>query len=172
MKNLTNAQKEGTIRRTGTNKTIIILFLLLLINTYSLISPLTLSAKLEQTAGVQKTANIITDNAKPIYIGTFSVTAYCSCSKCCGEWANNRPAGKVLTASGKEAKAGRTIAVAPHIIPYGTKVIINGAEYVAEDRIGQQIINKYNGKCIDIYFNDHSKALKFGRRQTDIYIYP
>ena len=29
--------------------------------------------------------------AKPVNLGNFRLTAYCSCSLCCGKWANNRP---------------------------------------------------------------------------------
>ena len=28
---------------------------------------------------------------KPVSLGSFKLTAYCSCSLCCGKWANNRP---------------------------------------------------------------------------------
>lgn len=30
---------------------------------------------------------------EPVYLGEFRVTAYCSCEKCCGEWAKNRRMG-------------------------------------------------------------------------------
>ena len=59
------------------------------------------------------------------------ITAYCPCEKCCGVYATNRQKDEngndiVLTASGKEAKAGRTVAVDPRYIPYGTEIIIDG----------------------------------------------
>ena len=43
------------------------------------------------------------------------------------KWANG------YTATGTKATEGRTIAVDPDIIPYGTTVIIDDHEYIAED---------------------------------------
>jgi 3D (Asp-Asp-Asp) domain-containing protein len=83
-------------------------------------------------------------------------TAYCSCVKCCGK-------SDGITASGKKAKANHTIAVDKRIIPLGTKVLINGKQYVAEDT-GSAI----KGNRIDIYFDSHEQALKWGRQQIEI----
>lgn len=88
--------------------------------------------------------------------GTFKVTAYCSCVKCCGKWATINGGG--VTASGTKVKEGRTIAVYKNQIPFGTEVHIEGmGTYIAEDT-GSAI--KEN--CIDIYFDSHEEALKFG----------
>lgn len=51
-----------------------------------------------------------------------------------------------MTSTGIIAKEGRTIAVDPTIIPYGTRVIIDNHEYIAEDtgsalRKGEKIID-------------------------------
>lgn len=54
-----------------------------------------------------------------------------------------------MTATGVTAKEGRTIAVDPTIIPYGTRVIINNHEYVAEDCGGA-----VKGKVIDIFVEE------------------
>lgn len=95
------------------------------------------------------------------------ITAYCPCEKCCGVYATNRQKDKngndiVLTASGKEAKAGRTVAVDPQYIPYGTEIIIDGQTYIAEDCGGA-----IKGDRIDLFFDSHSEALSFGK-QTKI----
>ena len=84
-------------------------------------------------------------------LGEFTITAYCPCAKCCGEWADG------ITYTGTVATEGRTIAVDPGVIPLGSVVEINGVEYVAED-IGGAI----DGNHIDIYFNDHNDALVWG----------
>lgn len=99
-------------------------------------------------------------NQEPMYedLGMFTLTAYCNCSICCGEYA-----GKGITASGTTVEAGRTVAVDTNIIPFGTKLIINGHEYIAEDRGGG-----INGNHIDIYFNNHADALQFGRQQANV----
>lgn len=100
--------------------------------------------------------------------GKFTLTAYCSCKKCCGKWAKNRPVDEngntiVITASGKRAKAGTTIAVDPKVIPYGTKVKINGHIYIAQD-------TGVRGKHIDVYFDSHEEAVKFGKKKAIVYI--
>ena len=93
---------------------------------------------------------------------TVRATAYCSCEKCCGYWAKNRPTDEngnkiVYTATGTVAKANRTIAVDPSVIPYGTALLIDGITYVAEDCGGA-----IKGNRIDIYFDSHEKAREFG----------
>lgn len=93
-------------------------------------------------------------------LGEFQLTAYCACEKCCGAYANG------YTATGTLATAGRTIAVDPNVIPYGTKVIINGHEYVAEDCGGGIKSNR-----IDIFFDSHQEALNFGVQKAEVFIY-
>ena len=94
-----------------------------------------------------------------ISMGNFKLTAYCACSRCCGEWTNG------ITATGTTATQGRTIAVDPNVIPYGTEVVINGNTYIAEDCGGAIKYNK-----IDIYFDSHQEALNFGVQYADVYI--
>ena len=89
---------------------------------------------------------------------TVTATAYCPCAKCCGKTDG-------ITATGTKATAGRTIAVDPSVIPYGTKVIINGNTYVAEDCGGA-----VKGNDIDIFFDSHKEAQKFGRQTLPAYI--
>ena len=48
------------------------------------------------------------------------------------------------TASGADPEIGVTIGVDPAVIPYGTIVLINGKEYVAQDT------GNYTGNRIDI----------------------
>lgn len=103
-------------------------------------------------------------------LGQFKLTAYCSCRKCCGKYAENRPTDSrgetiVYGASGNKLSADRSIAVDTSIIPYGSKVIINGRTYVAEDCGG-----KVKGKHIDVYFSNHSKALEFGKKYAEVYL--
>lgn len=92
-------------------------------------------------------------------LGTFKLTAYCPCPKCCGEWADG------ITYTGTEATAGRTVAVDPKVIPLGSTVYINGSAYVAED-IGGAI----KGNRIDVYFPDHQTALQFGVQHAEVEI--
>ena len=91
-------------------------------------------------------------------LGTFNATAYCGCASCCGSAGGH-------TASGTTPKAGRTIATDPSVIPLGSKVMIDGHEYIAEDTGGA-----IGGKRIDIFFSSHSEALQFGRRSVEVSI--
>ncbi len=101
-------------------------------------------------------------------LGTYKLTAYCSCKKCCGKWAENRPKDEngnpiVYTSTGAIAKAGTTIAVDPSVIPYGSKVKINGHIYIAQDCGGA-----IKGNRIDVYFDDHQEALNFGVQMAEV----
>lgn len=80
---------------------------------------------------------------------TYKITAYCSCSKCCGKTTGR-------TASGTKATAGRTVAASSKFA-FGTKLNIGGHIYTVEDRGGA-----INGNRIDIYVNSHSQALQWG----------
>lgn len=86
---------------------------------------------------------------------TYKITAYCSCSKCCG-----KSTGR--TSSGTQATAGRTVA-APAKFAYGTKLNIGGNIYTVEDRGGA-----IKGNRIDIYVNSHSAALQWGVRYLPV----
>lgn len=106
-----------------------------------------------------------------ISLGEFRLTAYCSCESCCGVFAQNRPTDDfgnelVIGASGVLLEAGRSIAVDPDVIPYGTVVIIDGQEYIASDCGGAIKENR-----IDIYMGDsHSDALDFGVQYAEVFI--
>ena len=99
------------------------------------------SADLPRTSGTTTTAVI---NGE-----TYKITAYCSCSKCCGKTTGR-------TASGTQAIAGRTVA-APSKFAFGTKLNIGGHIYTVEDRGGA-----IKGNRIDIYVSSHSAALQWG----------
>lgn len=104
-------------------------------------------------------------------LGKFKLTAYCSCKKCCGKYAANRPVDEngneiVYGSTGAQLQAGVSIAVDPRVIPYGTKVVINGHTYVAQDTGGS-----IKGKKIDVYFDDHQEALDFGVKKAEVFIY-
>lgn len=103
--------------------------------------------------------NKIKEYSRYEYLGTFKSYAYCACTRCCGSYASG------ITATGTIATKGRTIAVDPNVIPLGSKVLINGKEYIAEDTGGG-----INGKTIDMFFNSHSAALNYGIRYVDIYM--
>lgn len=91
---------------------------------------------------------------------TFNITAYCPCTKCCGQWGVSDPE-KSKTATGVKPVQGRTIAADWSYYPAGTVIEFEGlGKYVVEDKGGG-----IKGNKIDMYFTDHQTALKFGRQQ-------
>ena len=91
-------------------------------------------------------------------LGNFKITYYCACEKCC-----NKADG--ITATGSRVAEGRTIAVDPSVIPYGTKVIIGGHIFTAED-CGGAIKQNH----IDIYVNSHEEAEALGVANASVYL--
>lgn len=91
-------------------------------------------------------------------LGNFQITYYCACEICC-----NKADG--ITATGTPVVEGRTIAVDPRVIPYGTKVIIGGHIFTAEDCGGA-----IQGNHIDIYVNNHAEAEAFGVTNADVFL--
>lgn len=92
-------------------------------------------------------------------LGEFKLTAYCACDRCTD--------GDGITSTGTVATQGRTVAVDSEIIPYGTPLIINGHEYIAEDSGGKWI----QGMEIDIFFDSHQEALEFGIQYAEVFAY-
>lgn len=91
-------------------------------------------------------------------LGIFKTTGYCPCTHCSAGWGQH-------TSSGSLATAGHTIAVDTSVIPYGTKLMINGVIYTAEDRGGG-----VRGNHIDIYFNTHGEASQYGLRNAEVFL--
>lgn len=105
-----------------------------------------------------------------ISLGTYTVTAYCPCVKCCGIWSAEHPSRVGTdyiqkTASGTIPTEGRTIAADPSVLPYGTVIVMDGHEYTVEDRGGA-----VKGNKIDIFFESHEEALNWGKQTKIIYI--
>ena len=117
-----------------------------------------------------KKEDIAIPEIKKESLGEFKLTAYCSCEKCCGKWALNRPKddnGKdiVYGSNGTVLIAGTSIAVDPSVIPYGSKVEINGHTYTAHDTGGA-----IKGNRIDVYFDSHQDALNFGVQYAEVFL--
>lgn len=86
--------------------------------------------------------------------GKCRITFYCPCADCCGEWAGGP------TASGVMPTADHTVAAD---LPFGTKLMIDGQEYVVEDR-------GVSGMAVDIFVDSHDEALQRGAFDTYVYI--
>ena len=114
-------------------------------------------------ATVEDATEEISDDSTEIYLGEFKLTYYCPCVLCCGKEDG-------ITASGTVATEGRTIAVDPSVIPYGSRLKVvfeDGSEavYVAEDCGGSIKNNR-----IDIFVSSHSKALELGTNHGSVYL--
>ena len=98
---------------------------------------------------------------KVVSLGVCKLTAYCkeNYPHICNNGSSNS------TATGTVPTVGRTIAVDPSVIPYGSKVIINGHTYTAEDCGGA-----VKGNRIDILFNTHKEALRFGVQYEEVFM--
>lgn len=94
-----------------------------------------------------------------VSLGTFTAYAYCSCSKCCGQWSGGP------TASGTMPEAGRTVAADWSVLPAGTEVYIDGLGWRVVEDTGSGIA----GDKLDIYMEDHQAALEWGVREMEVY---
>ena len=108
--------------------------------------------------GAQAAANLQGDVSSIRSLGKFKTTAYCPCRKCSGRWGGR-------TSTGNTAKANHTIAVDPRVIPYGSRLLINGVIYTAEDCGGG-----VNGNHIDIFFNTHGETYSYGIRSMEVFL--
>lgn len=109
-------------------------------------------------------------------LGKWRVTRYDGCEKCCGEWAKNRPTDEngnpiVYGASGRVLKSGVSCA-ADRSIPLGTKLYIPQIDLTVtvEDRAAEWIEERYNGKFVDLYFDDHAHYIEGATDYMEVYI--
>ena len=99
-----------------------------------------------------------------VFLGEFTLTAYCPGRCCCGKWANG------YTATGTLATEGRTIAVDPKVIPYGTHVLLIWPDGTQRTYIAEDCGNGVNGNHIDVFFDDHQAARVFGVQSAMVYL--
>ncbi len=98
-------------------------------------------------------------------LGMFTTTGYCTCKICCGPYSPEVTGNPPKTKSGTTPVAGRTVAVDPKKIPLGSKLLINGHIYTAEDTGGA-----IKGNKIDIFYNTHQEAFNHGK-QTNVPVF-
>ena len=98
---------------------------------------------------------------KIVYLGNFKLTHYCSelRNHICGY-------GKGITATGTKVTVGRTVAVDPRKIPYGTKIYIEGYGWRIAEDCGPAVKNNQ----IDILVNTHEQALNLGTKTGGVWI--
>ena len=101
---------------------------------------------------------------EPVSLGEFKITYYCACSKCCGEWADG------ITATGTTATEGRTIAVDPKVIPYGTEVTIRYQDGTEHTYISEDCGGAIKGNRIDVFMESHEAALVAGVKYGEVFV--
>ena len=95
----------------------------------------------------------------PYYLGEFQVTGYCSCTICCGEKEER------LTKSETVPRASHTVAADLSVIPLGTRIVIDDVVYTVEDT-GKAV----EGMRLDIFFDSHEEAVRYGRKEKYVYL--
>ena len=94
------------------------------------------------------------------YLGEFTVTAYCNCPICCGKWSGS------ACKNGEYPQQGITVACDESVIPLNTYIEIEGYGVRKCQDTGSKIINKR----LDLYFDSHQEALKFGKKNLKVYL--
>lgn len=90
---------------------------------------------------------------------TMITTAYSDSIHSCGKWVGN------LTSIGLKPVKG-VVAVDPSVIPLRTKLYIEGYGYGIAGDVGTAI----KGNKIDLCFNSHNEAVRYGRKKVKVYI--
>ena len=97
-----------------------------------------------------------------VSLGTFTTTGYDACVQCCGNTLG-------ITASGThvhyDEDGETTCAVDTSIIPFGTRLLINGRVYVTDDR-GSAVI----GDHVDLYFPTHQEAVDYATQYVEVFV--
>ena len=101
----------------------------------------------------------VVSEPEPMYLyGNCTITFYDNGPCCCGIWSGGH------TASGTVPRANHT--VASNVLPFGTRLLIDGQEYVVEDR-GDGNMDAF---WIDIYVDTHEEGLRRGMYKSDVWI--
>ncbi|PIU91881.1 MAG: hypothetical protein COS65_20660 [Armatimonadetes bacterium CG06_land_8_20_14_3_00_66_21] len=96
---------------------------------------------------------------RPRKVIVMEATGYSPGPQSCGKYANGR------TATGLRAQYG-VVAVDPRIIPFGTRLFVEGYGYAIAADTGSAI----KGKKIDLCHATHQTALAVGRRKAKVYL--
>ena len=99
---------------------------------------------------------VVLDARTLIDMGECKITYYCPCEICSEGWGHQ-------TYSGKTARSGHTVAVDLDVFDIGSKLLIDGKVYTAED-IGGGV----EGDHVDIFVDTHEETLEGGVKYKDV----
>lgn len=120
-----------------------------------LVGRLQAAGSVTAAGAVHATAHVIPADLPQAPLGRFKLTAYSG-----PQLGQPEP----ITATGTAARAGRTVAVDPRVIPLGSKIYIEGlGERIAEDTGGG-----VKGNHIDVYLGTVPQAVHFGVRRGTV----
>jgi len=91
------------------------------------------------------------------------VTAYCPCSKCCGEYSDG------FTACNHHIQNGDRFVAADKRYPFGTEMIIPGYNQSYPVQVKDRGGAIKNDK-LDVFFNTHDEALAWGVQYLDVLV--
>ena len=108
--------------------------------------------------------------AKATRLDDVTITHYCICKKCCGKDPDDPGYG--ITASGRKATPGVSVAVDPSVIPLGSDVLVDYGDgeihYYRADDTGGAV----KGKHIDLCMASHEEALQAGVQKATVWFVP
>lgn len=90
------------------------------------------------------------------------VTHYCTCARCCGK-------SDGITASGRTAIPGVTVAVDPDVIPLGSVVMVDYGDGVIHRYRADDTGGAISGARLDVCMDTHEAALEAGVRTATVY---
>ena len=91
------------------------------------------------------------------------VTAYCSCSECCGQYSDG------ITASGHEIQPGDAFVAADERYSFGTEIVVPGYNYAQPVKVLDRG-GAIKGHRLDVFFHSHAEALEWGVKHLDVQV--
>ena len=110
-------------------------------------------AVVEQYEGASYTPNVQECEFEHTNCGTWTITCYCHCAQCCGQWATNNV--NKIGAMGVPLTSGYSCASS---YPFGTLFLVTFQN--GESQIFECQDRGVSGKHLDLYFDSHEKALQ------------
>lgn len=92
------------------------------------------------------------------------VTAYCPCSKCCGEYSDGQ------TANGHKIEPGDAFVAADSRYDFGTQMVVPGYNSSQPVRVLDRG-GAIRGNRLDLFFHTHQEALNWGVQYVEVKIY-
>lgn len=97
-----------------------------------------------------------------------TVTHYCICEQCCGKSPDHPAYG--ITASGREAVPGYSVAVDPILIELGSTLYLDFGDGILQECRADDTGSSVTGAHIDLCVSNHQEALELGVRTAAVYI--